>query len=310
MNFDLSTSTSPWYQAPITPSNTVDFDIPTQGIYVGGAGDVSVVRHDGTAVLFVGVPAGSVLPVVARRVGVSGTSASGLVGLWGVELGPVWSGSAFSPLDLSPVLWLDASDTSTITESGGAVSQWDDKSGNGNDVTNAVAASQPTSGTRTLNGLNVLDFDGSDVLRKASFTTTSPYTFITVTDVDASSGARYIVSSNVAEVILYLNASNQIALYNNTVALPGSATTFAQELIIGTFNGSSSFIRRNGASYATGTTGTLGMTTLSIGARSDSAANGPFNGGIAEIIVVDGTLTAGEIAATESYLAQKWGITL
>ena len=29
-------------------------------------------------------------------------------------------------------LWLDASDTSTITQSEGSVSQWDDKSGNGN----------------------------------------------------------------------------------------------------------------------------------------------------------------------------------
>ena len=29
-------------------------------------------------------------------------------------------------------LWLDAKDESTITESGGAVSQWDDKSGNDN----------------------------------------------------------------------------------------------------------------------------------------------------------------------------------
>ena len=32
------------------------------------------------------------------------------------------------------ILWLDASDSSTITEVSGAVSQWDDKSGNGNHV--------------------------------------------------------------------------------------------------------------------------------------------------------------------------------
>ena len=70
--------------------------------------------------------------------------------------------TTFSPLDLSPTLWLDASDETTITESGGAVSQWDDKSGNDNDLTQATSAKQPTSGTRTLNGLNVLDFDGSD----------------------------------------------------------------------------------------------------------------------------------------------------
>lgn len=64
---------------------------------------------------------------------------------------------AFTPLDLSPVLWLDASDESTITESSGSVSQWDDKSGNGYHATQGVGASQPTTGATTVNGLNVLD---------------------------------------------------------------------------------------------------------------------------------------------------------
>jgi hypothetical protein len=70
----------------------------------------------------------------------------------------------FSPLDLSPALWLDASDTATITASLGSVSQWDDKSGNGRNVTQGTAAAQPTTGASTLNGLNVLNFDGGDRL--------------------------------------------------------------------------------------------------------------------------------------------------
>jgi len=36
------------------------------------------------------------------------------------------------PSDLNLSLWLDASDASTITHSNGSVSQWADKSGNGN----------------------------------------------------------------------------------------------------------------------------------------------------------------------------------
>lgn len=73
---------------------------------------------------------------------------------------PVASWMNFNPLSLTPVVWFDASDSTTITESGGAVSQWDDKSGNGINLTQATAANQPTTGTRTQNGLNVLDFNG------------------------------------------------------------------------------------------------------------------------------------------------------
>jgi hypothetical protein len=76
-------------------------------------------------------------------------------------VGIVASG-VFTPLDLNPALWLDAADTATITESGGFVSQWNDKSGNNRNFTQAVGASQPATGTRTQNGLNVLDFDGSN----------------------------------------------------------------------------------------------------------------------------------------------------
>jgi len=47
---------------------------------------------------------------------------------------------------------------------------------------------------------------------------------------------------------------------------------------------------------------------LYVGRRSDGA--GIFYGAMAEIIIVNGTLTADQITATESYLASKWGITL
>jgi hypothetical protein len=61
-------------------------------------------------------------------------------------------------------LWLDAADASTITESGGAVSQWNDKSGNGYNVSQGTGSAQPTTGTITRNGRNVISFDGNDFL--------------------------------------------------------------------------------------------------------------------------------------------------
>ena len=53
--------------------------------------------------------------------------------------------------------WLDASDEGSITETSGAVSQWDDKSGNNYHAT-ASGASRPTTGANTQNSLNVIDF--------------------------------------------------------------------------------------------------------------------------------------------------------
>ena len=51
----------------------------------------------------------------------------------------------FSPTSISSLaVWLDGSDTSTITSSGGNVSQWDDKSGNGRNFEQLTPADQPS----------------------------------------------------------------------------------------------------------------------------------------------------------------------
>jgi len=66
-------------------------------------------------------------------------------------------GGGFSPLDLSPNLWLDATDATTITEVSGNVSQWDDKSGNGNNVVQTLSTDRPTNGA-SINGNNAIDW--------------------------------------------------------------------------------------------------------------------------------------------------------
>jgi len=217
-------------------------------------------------------------------------------------------GITFSPLELSPALWLDASDASTISDTGGAVDTWADKSGNGNDVTQSTEADKPTTGTRTLNGLNVLDFD-DNVLVNATFTTTSPYTLIAVAELDNQTSSDYLLSSNLLDVVLgFQNVGNAVFIYNDSQQVAGANISTGSHLIVATFDGSSSSVRLNGASYITGTVGTLGMSDLYVGRRSDGA--GIFYGGFAEAIIVDGTLTAGQIADTETYLANKWGITI
>ena len=70
-----------------------------------------------------------------------------------------YKATSWTPAEITTALWLDAADTDTITEAAGFVSQWDDKSGNGNHFTQAVGSAQPGTGRRKINGLNVLEFD-------------------------------------------------------------------------------------------------------------------------------------------------------
>jgi hypothetical protein len=51
--------------------------------------------------------------------------------------------SVFNPLSLSPLLWLDGNDESTIIHSSNIVSEWRDKSGNGNNLTQNNTSFKP-----------------------------------------------------------------------------------------------------------------------------------------------------------------------
>src|SRR4030095_15776828 len=54
-----------WTQ--ITPSNAVDLAEVTDGILVGGAGDIAAVMQNGAVVTLKNMPAGAWVPIAARR---------------------------------------------------------------------------------------------------------------------------------------------------------------------------------------------------------------------------------------------------
>jgi hypothetical protein len=76
--------TSPASKAfAIAPNDSTDLAFETRGIYVGGAGDISVIlTQDSAAVTFAAVPAGSLLPLSVKRVRATGTTATNLVGVY------------------------------------------------------------------------------------------------------------------------------------------------------------------------------------------------------------------------------------
>lgn len=75
----------------------------------------------------------------------------------------------WTPAQIATSIWLDASTSSTITTSGGTVSEWRDRSGNNRHISQAVTAQQPTLVAGGLNGLPVITFDGvNDILLNAA----------------------------------------------------------------------------------------------------------------------------------------------
>jgi hypothetical protein len=76
--------TAPYrFGAVVTPNDGVDLATPARALWIGGAGAVNV-DFDGDAgtVLLSGVPAGTLLPIAARRVRATSTTATLIVALW------------------------------------------------------------------------------------------------------------------------------------------------------------------------------------------------------------------------------------
>lgn len=68
------------------------------------------------------------------------------------------SGAEWSPISLSPRLWLD--DSTGVTDVSGAASEWKDKSGGDLHVSQSTAASRPVILPSAVNGRRALQFDG------------------------------------------------------------------------------------------------------------------------------------------------------
>jgi hypothetical protein len=65
----------------VTPHDTTLLTTPSRSLYVGTAGNVTVLTVGGETVAFNNVPAGAILPIRAARVNNTGTTASDIVSL-------------------------------------------------------------------------------------------------------------------------------------------------------------------------------------------------------------------------------------
>jgi hypothetical protein len=80
--FARSLTSPPENGAEIAPDDLAPLPHVTRALYVGGAGDVALRLMGGGEVVFRGLQAGSLIPLRADLVRRTGTTATGLVGLW------------------------------------------------------------------------------------------------------------------------------------------------------------------------------------------------------------------------------------
>lgn len=216
--------------------------------------------------------------------------------------------------------WYDCSDTDTITDSSGDVSQLDDKSGNAEHLVQATGADQPETGTRTLNGLNVLDCDGSEFLENLAFPITAgDIALFVVAEIDSlSSTANAIVSMNATGTPDWQFDSNSATQFDGRINVTSMGSDV--NLTGGPFAGPSiyninfdqsgagiynAFI--DGIQRAVNTTYSTAMDAsqefrMFTNRGSVSMPNGAF----AEVVLItDFTAVTREII--EGYLAHKWG---
>ncbi len=222
-------------------------------------------------------------------------------------------------------VWLDMADTSTITQVAGAVSQINDKSGNGNNATQGVGAAQPGTGGATQNGKNVLTFDGGDwmsIVNSASINLAGSCTFFLVGNLTNTTGtARTYLAKNVNDSYrlrvdqttnfpwLLLNDGSGLTTYTGNLAVTiGSAVILTTVVDIG--NNVKFF--QNGADF-----GTSAISQASITQSSNPLIIGSIDGfsefwlgSIGEILIYDRALSVSETTQINRYLSNKWGIAI
>lgn len=66
----------------VTPSNSDELTKFARALWVGTAGDIALVTTAGTSLTFVGIAAGTMVPIQCKQVLSTGTTASNIVALW------------------------------------------------------------------------------------------------------------------------------------------------------------------------------------------------------------------------------------
>jgi hypothetical protein len=228
-----------------------------------------------------------------------------------------WNESVWNPSMISTALWLDAADTSTITQSGGAVSQWNDKSIYKRNATETT--SRPAYTSNGLNSKSVVTFDGiANKLVISSKFMDSYELLIACVAKENNGGFGGIITSKAdgfdrSPALNINNARKYIYQASQTVSLTSTSTGESWNIIVGqSLSSVSHLLAINGTTQLTSTATSVisdVSSTTELGRyRTGADTNyGAFD--LAELVVLTTNLTTINKQKIEGYLAWKWGLT-
>jgi hypothetical protein len=225
------------------------------------------------------------------------------------------------------VLWLDAN--SGVTQSGGLVSQWNDRSGNSNHalLPGSIPTAQPAFVNSSVNGYPSLDFDGTDdqlwVTDHATLDLAQWHFFIVVTaDLQKNYNAWMVKGDDSDENFEMLsyndgNIHTPTKYTDGTRTIPSSAggqvTTTTFDVIEYSYStGVGRDVYKNAANVITDNenkTPRVNNLPLYIG-NERSTTGREVNGDIAEVIAYNAPLNTAQRRIVNNYLAAKYGRTL
>jgi len=232
-------------------------------------------------------------------------------------------GGEFAPTDIANcAVWLDAADTATITSGSGLVSAWANKANGSNNATQGTGTNQPTTGTRTINSLNTIDFDGGDnfVALASAISRTNGYTVFAVVEYDTISsdvthGSPIIIAGATGSAGFRVSGTSlalQVIRTNQASILTGPTVSLNTPLIgvWQTIDAGGSSVNR---AYLNGGTASSNTTdpnyTQDLGTKIGSGPTTNFTDGkLAELIIYTDVLDASELNQVGEYLSDKWGI--
>jgi hypothetical protein len=218
--------------------------------------------------------------------------------------------AAWTPADLGAALalWLDADDAGTITLNGTTVAQWDDKSGNGNHVSNGVAANQPVYEATGFNGLPTVNWGPfTHALRTSMSLPVTDLNLFFVADPNLPTQTSYILDIENARRIFATNGP----IFSGSWNPASNPITGAGQRIYGFTTGpTNQIVYENGTAVSTlpPIPAAVVSGVVALGNRFLSNNNG-LNGKMSEVVMVSSTMTSDDRQKLEGYLAWKWGLT-
>lgn len=231
----------------------------------------------------------------------------------------------FTPSDMTTALWLDASDVASVTYATQLASQWNDKSGNGRHVVQAVEVNRPSYTTQTINGLNAIEFTGSESLATAAAATwlnSTEYFVIGVAQnvtYEDSNCFIGVPGSEVGRAAAWGTnaAANEFSVEHlsggSNVAKYASGSSALNPYMYGCkFNSPGAELFRDGNSLGVDVTAPdidLAITVEPFTVGDISPLGYEYVGYVGEVIFVIGTISTSDRQKLEGYLAHKWSLT-